>query len=363
MKSLLFSLLLFITLISNSQTIVEYDRMETSSTAYLTAGWWGGSTTSGWFTNASVSTNTSAALYGNGSGTSAYEGDWYVLPNVSLNPTHQYQLKFKLASYTFSNSTAATRGVDVGDYVDVQLSINGGTSYTSELRITGNNNARWPYTATGTIFHAANGSFTNSAGPIGDVYTAPVGQTTTGPSTVYLDLPANISQVAIDIFCRANAAGEEWWIDDIELWDITADPLPIELISFEGKTSPQGNVLIWKTASEHNSSYYLIEYSSTGEFNEMSVIGEVAAAGYSNDILTYTFLDNSFSYGINYYQLTQVDADGQFKVYGPIAIENSVKQKHVIKIINSSGQQVTNTSELGIYFEMYDDGTYRKIWK
>lgn len=363
MKSLLLSLLIFIALTSYSQTVIEYDRMETSSSNYLSAGWLGMASTSNWYTNASVSTNTSAAIYGLGSGTSAYELDWYVLPNITLDPTHQYQLKFRLASYTFSNSTATTRGVDVGDYVEVQVSTNGEVSYTSELRITGNNNSRWPYTSTGTIFHSANGSFTNSAGPTGDVYTAPAGQTTTGPSTVYLDLPVNISQVAIDIYCRANASGEEWWIDDIELWDITPIALPIELISFEVHSTTQGNVLIWKTASEYNSSYYLIERSNTGEFNETSVIGETAAAGYSNEVITYTFLDNSFSYGINYYQLTQVDLDGQFKVYGPISIENSIKQKKIIKTINSSGQEVTNISEPGIYFEIYDDRTIRKFYK
>lgn len=361
MKSLLFSLLLFTTMISNSQTIVEYDRMEASSSTYSTAGWLGMSATAGWYTNASVSTSTSAAMYGLGSGTSAYELDWYMLPNITLNPTHQYQFKFKLASYTFSNSTATTRGVDVGDYVEVQVSTDGGINYVNELRITGNNNARWPYTATGTIFHAANGSFTNSAGPIGDVYTAPVGQTTTGPSTVYLDLPANISQVAIDIFCRANAAGEEWWIDDIELWDITADPLPIELISFEGKTSPQGNVLIWKTASEHNTSHYIVQHSVTGEFN--SIVSNTPAAGNSVDELTYVTTHNDFKTAINYYRLLQFDNDGKFEVYGPVSIDNSDTNKKIIKLINSMGQEVNEVTTEGIYIEVYDDGTSRKILK
>lgn len=363
MKTLLLSLLIFIALTSYSQTVIEYDRMEDASSNYLSAGWWGGSTTSGWFTNASVSTNTSAAIYGSGSGTSAYEGDWYVLPNIILDPTHQYQLKFRLASYTFSNSTASTRGVDVGDYVDVQLSTNGGISYTSELRITGNNNARWPYESTGTIFHYADGTYNSSNAPIGDVYRAPAGQTATGPSTIYLDLPANTSQVAIDIYCRVNANGEEWWIDDIELWDITPEALPVEMISFEGKNTEQGNVLIWKTASEHNSSYYLIERSTTGEFTENSVIAEKSAAGNSVETLTYAFVDNSFTSAINYYQITQVDVDGKFKIYGPIAIDNSVFDKRRIKLINSLGQEVFEVTTSGIYIEVYDDGSIKKIWR
>ncbi len=181
MKKLFLSLFLAFTGIVNSQTVIQFDNMETSSPTYLTAGWFIPAATTGWFNNVSVSPTLSAAIYGSGTGTSANEQDWYVLPNVTgLSTSKLYQLKFRLASYTFSNSTATTRGVDVGDFVEVQVSTNGEISYTSELRITGNNNARWDYSATGTITHTANGTFTNSAAPTGDVYQAPAGVTTTG---------------------------------------------------------------------------------------------------------------------------------------------------------------------------------------
>jgi len=363
MKKLLLSLSLFFSLNLNAQTLIEYDYMESFSTTYSFGGWAIGAASAGWFTNVSVSPNLSAAIYGLGAGTSAYELDWYVLPNVILDPTRQYQLKFNLASYTFSNPTATTRGVDAGDYVEVQVSTNGGASYISELRITGNNNARWDYIATGAINHTANGSFTNSAAPAGDVYAPPAGVSTTGPSVVRLNLPTGISQVAIDLFIRANAAGEEWWFDNIELWDITPIALPVELISFEGNNTNQGNVLIWKTASEHNSSYFLVEHSTTGEFTEHGVIGHKPAAGHSTETLTYTFMDNNFSSTVNYYQITQVDSDGQFKTYGPITIDNSTQSKTRIKLINSVGQEVNEVTTPGMYLEVYDDGTSKRIWK
>ena len=255
MKNILLSLFLAFTWVVNSQTVIRYDYMETWNWAGL---WWTPAATANWFTNASVSPTESAVLYGLGSGTSTIEQDWYSLPNVTgLNINNQYQLKFRLASYTFSNPTATTRGLDAADYVSVQVSTNGGVSYVTEMRITGNSNAQWPYTSTGTLTHTANGTFTNSAAPTGDVYQAPAGVTTTGPSTITLNLPSNISQVAVDIYCRANSAGEEWWIDNIELIEVVA--LPVEMVSFEGSNTEQGNLLIWKTASEHNSSHYLIE--------------------------------------------------------------------------------------------------------
>jgi hypothetical protein len=355
MKKFLF-VFVFLSTFINAQTVIRYDYMETWDWAGL---WWTPAASAGWFTNASVTPTESAVLYGLGSGTSIVEQDWYSLPNVTgLNINNQYQLKFKLASYTFSNPTATTRGVDVADYVSVQVSTNGGVSYVTEMRITGNSNATWPYTATGALTHTANGTFTNSAAPAGDVYQSPIGASTTGPSTITLNLPLNISQVAVDIYCRANSAGEEWWIDNIQLIEIVS--LPVEMVSFEGSNTEQGNLLIWKTASEYNSSHYLIERSTTGEFNENTIIGIKQAAGNSTELLTYTFVDNDYRSEINYYRITQVDVDGQFKIYGPISINNTESIKKMVKIVNALGQEVDETAT-GVLYEVYEDGTSKKI--
>lgn len=360
MNKLLF---LFLVLTTNlfSQTIIRYDYMETWNWAGL---WWTPAVTAGWATNASVSATESAVLYGLGSGTSAYELDWYSLPNVTgLNTTSQYVLKFRLASYTFSNSTAATRGVDVGDYVSVLVSTDGGVTYITELRITGNNNATWPYNTAGVVNHIANGSFTNSAAPIGDVYTSPIGTSTNGPSDITLNLPTNISQVAIDLFCRANGAGEEWWIDNIELIEIPNSALPVELIYFTVQNTKGANVLQWQTASEHNSDYFLIEKSVTGEFTEHDVISIKPAAGQSTELINYTYADYDYSSAINYYRLTQVDRNGMYKIYGPIAIDNTNSRKTVVKLLNTLGQQVDQITTPGVYIEVFDDGTARKVMR
>jgi hypothetical protein len=358
MKKLLF-IFIFLSTFVNAQTVIQFDNMETSSPTYLTAGWFIPAATAGWFNNASVSPTLSAVLYGAGNGTSAIEQDWYVLPNVTgLNPARQYQLKFRLASYTFTGPTAATRGLDAADLLEVQVSTNGGTTYITELRIAGNSNAQWPYTSTGTITHTANGSFTNSLAPTGDVYQAPAGVTTTGPSTVTLNLPLNISQVAIDIFCRANSTAEEWWLDNIQLIEIV--PLPVELTLFEGFPTEQGNVIKWQTASEHNSLHYLLERSTTGEFDESNTIQIIQAAGNSTEIIDYIHLDKGYSQTINYYRLVQVDIDGQFKIYGPISINNTESVKKIVKIVNALGQEVDETTT-GVLFEIYEDGTSKKI--
>jgi hypothetical protein len=367
MKKLFLLVALAVSLTAQTQTVIQFDYMETWNWPGI---WWstggnpaialtsnGGAST--WATNAAVTPTESAVLYGAGNGSSFIEQDWYVLPNITgLDATKQYQFRFRLASHTFTAPTAATRGLDIADYVDVQVSVDGGTTYVSELRITGNSNSRWDYTATGIITHVADGSFTNSAAPTGDVYRAPAGINTTGPSTVMLDLPLGVTQVAVDILCRVNSNGEEWWLDNIELVEINS--LPVDLVSFTVTSTPAGNLLVWKTASEHSSDYFLLERSVTGEFTEKSIIHMISAAGNSTELLTYSRIDNTFEPTLNYYQLTQVDTDGKYKTYGPIAIDNTMTGKLLIKTVNLLGQEV-DASSTGILFEIYADGTSKKI--
>jgi hypothetical protein len=357
MKGFVFIVILFFYNILNSQTIIQYDNMETSSPLYLTSGWWTPALTATWATNISVSPTQSAVIYGLGNASSLIEQDWYSMPNVTgLVASRVYQLKFRLASQAFTNSTAATRGVDVADYINVQVSRNGGVTYVTELRITGNNNSIWPYTSTGIINHTANGTFTNSAAPTGDIYTAPSGSTTTGPSTITLTMPTGITQLAIDIYCRINSAGEEWWIDNIQLIEI--NPLPIELTQFNGYKTNEYNVLNWQTASEHNNSHFLLERSVNSEF---STITKIEGAGNSSSKLDYSFIDYSAPQTINYYRLTQVDFDGNSKTYDPISIDNR-GNKTVVKYLNVLGQEVSSSTS-GLIFEAYDDGSIKKIWR
>jgi hypothetical protein len=357
MKNLLLSLFLFLTTLSISQTIIEYDNMETSSTNYLSAGWFLPSPTSGWFTNASVSPTTSAVIYGLGNGSSGIEQDWYSMPTIGgLDPNTEYKLRFRVASYTFSNSTAATRGLDIADYLSVQVSSNGG-AYVTEMRILGNTNATWPFTSSGVVNHTANGSFTNSAAPTGDVYTVNAGASTTTASTYTITFPQGLTSIAIDFYCRINSAGEEWWLDNIEL--IRTDALPIELYTFEGECIQNKNLITWSTASEHNNDYFIIERSTDGE--NWSIINKTTGMGNSTMLTKYSCVDNTFGKRINYYRLTQVDFDGANKTYGPISIDNR-SNKIVLRSVNLLGQEV-DENEKGIIILIYEDGTMEKVFR
>jgi hypothetical protein len=85
---------------------------------------------------------------------------------------------------------------------------------------------------------------------------------------------------------------------------------PVEMLSFDVKKYSNGNSLLWKTASEQNSSYFEIERSTDGA--NFTSIGKTAAAGNSNVVTSYNFLDNNApSAEIIYYRLKQVDINGE----------------------------------------------------
>ena len=349
MKKLILVLFTLVTFIGHSQTLYKFDYVETFD-ADWSGVWWVPAATAGYYTNAFVSSNSSAVIYGTGNGTSAYESDWYSFPNLVVDASYDYQFKFRLGSYRFT-STATTRGVDGADYITVQLSTNGGVSYVNELRITGNANAFWDYNAA-SYTKTANGTLTTIGPAAGGNRTA----TGDGYSVIQLNIPAGTSQIAIDIFARANSAGEEWWMDNFELTR-TGGPLPVELIYFDGTKYPTSNILKWATASEQNSSHFTIERSTDGE--NWREVGTKTSAGNSTEKITYSHSDNINEFVLYYYRLVQYDIDGQFKIYGPIALDNSNGFKRVIKCINTLGQEV-GPEYTGVVFEIYEDGSSKK---
>ncbi len=335
-------------------TLIKYDYIET----YSWAGVWYSLSPGNYYSNASVTPTTSAALYGAGNGSSAVEQNWYELPNVTgLNSTYSYEFRFRLASYFFSNSSATTKGVDVADFLDVQVSTNGGVTYISELRITGNNNSYWNYNTVGVMNHVANGSYSSSAAPAGDLYTAVAGNNTslsTGYSVVTLKLPSSITQVAIDMLARVNSAGEEWWIDNVQLWEIKPTALPVELVSLKGYNKDYKNSVVWVTGSENGSSHYEIEESLDGA--NWNHIGTISGAGTTNEQREYSFDDYEFRETINYYRIKQYDFDGMYSILGIVAIDNSDKKKYIIGIYDEIGRPIPIDFD-GVKIILYSDGS------
>ncbi|MCX6180757.1 MAG: right-handed parallel beta-helix repeat-containing protein [Bacteroidetes bacterium] len=98
-------------------------------------------------------------------------------------------------------------------------------------------------------------------------------------------------------------------------------PLPVQLISFTGEKTKKSNRLFWGTAMEINSEYFEVLRSSDGINFES--IAKMKAAGNSNHLLNYVFVDHEPLNGMNYYQLKQFDYDGANETFDIVAINNS----------------------------------------
>lgn len=150
--------------------------------------------------------------------------------------------------------------------------------------------------------------------------------------------------------------GNVIWNATASHWEITFDitgfsgffvsggsliPLPLNLISFEGKATRNGNLLSWTTSSEQNTLSFEIQRSPiidgtvAGNVagSGFQVLHTVPAAGNSNQNLAYQYTDaHSPADGGSYaYRLKMVDLDGKFS-YSKIVVMQAPSDVLFIKM-------------------------------
>jgi|SaaInlV_165m_DNA_1040744.scaffolds.fasta_scaffold01237_16 hypothetical protein len=139
-------------------------------------------------------------------------------------------------------------------------------------------------------------------------------------------------------------------------------PLPIDLVFFNGEliigTSGRQGLLKWVTATEINNDYYNIERSIDG-YN-WETIHTLSGAGNSIMTKSYKYIDVSIKRGVNYYKLTQFDFNGLSKTFDIITINNEIKERKLIKVLNFMGQEVNEYSE-GLLLYHYSNGEVIKM--
>lgn len=331
---------------SQTETLVVSDYIE--SYDWL-GGWYFNNPTTGYYSNLSVSPGASAAIFGTGD--NAREQDWYSLPNVTVDGSKEHIFRMRLAAQSLSGPTESTAGLDGADYVDVQLSKNN-SAFSSELRVTGFSNATWDFSSTAVASKTVDGSITTFQ-PAGGGDRTLLGD---GYSYLELIIPAGPTTIAIDVYCRLNRAGEDWWLDNFELYEVTQSALPVELSSFEGQTLDGYNLITWTTESENNSDYFSLESSFDGE--EWKQINLQVAAVNSTSTINYHYSDDNFRQ-LTYYRLKQYDVDGQNETFGPISVVRHGMLKTVHKTVNLLGQDVDENYK-GIVVIIYQDGSLEK---
>jgi hypothetical protein len=332
----------------NTETLIAYDYVESFD---WSGAWFFNNPTTGYFSDISVSPAASAVIYGTGN--NSREEDWYSLPNVNVDNGKDHIFRMRLAAQTISSPTANTAGLDGGDYVDIQLSKNGG-GFVSEMRIKGFANATWDYSSTATAGKISTGSLTTFQPSSGGDRNG----TGDGYSYIELYIPSGPSQIAIDVYARATRAGEDWWMDNFELYEVTPSSLPVELSSFEAEPIDNYNFVTWTTESEYNSDYFMLESSFDGEV--WTVINVQEAAGNSVSRINYSYIDDRFG-EISYYRLVQYDIDGKSETFGAIYVVRNYQKKPIYKRLNLAGQEVDENYK-GVIIVMYQDGTSDKFY-
>ncbi|HKB44726.1 MAG TPA: T9SS type A sorting domain-containing protein [Chitinophagaceae bacterium] len=105
--------------------------------------------------------------------------------------------------------------------------------------------------------------------------------------------------------------------------------LPVTWLSFTATKQSIGIALMWSTATEQNTKDYKIQHSINGiNWND---IGIVPAAGNSNAVQQYSFIDQNPTNALNYYRLLQRDLDGNIN-YSKVVLLNFVGAERMLKI-------------------------------
>ncbi|HLO55293.1 MAG TPA: T9SS type A sorting domain-containing protein [Saprospiraceae bacterium] len=98
-------------------------------------------------------------------------------------------------------------------------------------------------------------------------------------------------------------------------------PLPVDWISFNGKSLKGNTHLDWSTASEMNNEGYMIQVST--EKSPWETIGFVKGKGNTSAISYYNFVHRNVPQELLYYKLIQVDYDGRTNESKIISIDNA----------------------------------------
>jgi hypothetical protein len=107
-----------------------------------------------------------------------------------------------------------------------------------------------------------------------------------------------------------------------------ADPIPVELTSFEALAAGRDVTLNWTTATEINSLSFVIERKVNTE--GWQNIGTVRAAGTTTIQQNYSYTDRGLNMGSYSYRLKQIDIDGSYSYSDVVEAEIGVPSDYSI---------------------------------
>ncbi len=132
-------------------------------------------------------------------------------------------------------------------------------------------------------------------------------------------------------------------VDGFDAGNSDDSGLPISLIAFNAVAQDAQVLVSWKTATEINNQFFLVERSLDAE--NFEVIASLEGAGNSNTELNYSFIDKNCPAAIVYYRLTQVDFNGNKTTFYTVSVNRTSESNELKNVyVNNQTLQV----ELGL---------------
>ncbi len=276
-------------------------------------------------------------------------------------------------SFDFSSVVSATLSFDLGMEIQfsngpfaikIEYSTNDGSTWT---RLGSDTDANWYNRGPNSAGQIATSIFADETGWTYTLnsfnWTYDVG-TLSGNSSVIFRFLFTVDDAFGGGYTRAGAM--------IDNFEISATLLPVELAYFDGHKKDDQVVLSWKTMTEINNDYFLIEKSTDGILFE--TLGRVSGKGNTLEPQLYELIDRSPALGVNYYRLSQYDFDGTFEMEDEIiAVEfagdmdisiqpNPVKEEEISLIYqteNEGALEVLIYDMAGQLIQFYDFQTLK----
>ncbi len=143
------------------------------------------------------------------------------------------------------------------------------------------------------------------------------GETQAGVATLELD------GAVASLYMGGNGRGES-------LFQLNTLAIPAQVSCFGANLENTQVKVYWTTSSELNSDYFTVE--KPGNNNEWRPVGSVTAAGNSNSLLNYQFVDTEPAEGANYYRLKITGKDGKFIYSVPATVYYNKKPVTLINV-------------------------------
>jgi hypothetical protein len=148
---------------------------------------------------------------------------------------------------------------------------------------------------------------------------------------------------------------------DVCVWDWVVTGITLNesgLLAFKGKKEKGHNLITWSTDEQNKSDKYILERSADGEY--WSEVIKINSMNNSKSAL-YSFKDENFFEGNNYYRLRGVTEYGKVKSYNSIILVNNSKKGTVLneRVYDIMGREFKDgnlPSGVIIYVTEYEDG-------